>query len=376
MKKIIIAADSFKGTFTSFEAEKIIREEFLKNFSSEIDVELIPVADGGEGTVDAFLSSLAGEKISCRVVDHLGNSIRAEYGILSDNTAVIEAASACGLYLSDERKPLYASTHGVGMVISDSVKRGCKNIILGIGGTATTDGGCGLIQCLGGRFYSEKGEIERICSGNLSEIKSFDLSGIAPKVKDCKITVLCDVKNPLYGENGAAYVFAPQKGANESEVKLLDNGLRNLGKLFDSYTGKNISNSEGAGAAGGLGAGLCAVFGAELKRGIDVILEKTNFAHRAQNADLIITGEGRLDSQTSQGKVPFGVASLSGKTPVIAVCGEVLATDKEIKAMGIEKAFSSNPEHLPFEEIKDNAEENLRKAASEAAKYAHDKGII
>ena len=247
------------------------------------------------------------------------------------------------------------------MVISDAVKRGCKNIILGIGGTATTDGGCGLIQHLGGRFYSEKGEIERISSGNLSEIKSFDLSGIVPQIKNCKITVLCDVKNPLYGENGAAYVFAPQKGANESEVQLLDKGLRNLGKLFDSYTGKNISNSEGAGAAGGLGAGLCAVFGAELKRGIDVILEKTNFAHREQNADLIITGEGRLDSQTSQGKVP---------------CGEVLAADEEIKKMGIEKAFSSNPEHLPFEEIKDNAEENLRKAASEAAKYAHDKGII
>lgn len=376
MKKIIIAADSFKGTFTSYEAEKIIKEEFKKYFSSETDIELIPVADGGEGTVDAFLNSLSGEKISCSCVDHLGNPIMAEYGILNDNTAVIEAASACGLYLSDERKPLYASTHGVGMVISDAVKRGCQNIILGIGGTATTDGGCGLIQYLGGRFYSEKGEIERTSSGNLSKIKNFDLSGIAPQVKNCKITVLCDVKNPLYGENGAAYVFAPQKGANESEVKLLDNGLRNLGKLFDSYTGKDISNSAGAGAAGGLGAGLCAVFGAELKRGIDVILEKTDFAHKAQNADLVITGEGRLDSQTSQGKVPLGVASLRGKTPVIAVCGEVLAADEEIKKMGIEKVFSSNPEHLPFEEIKDNVEGNLRKAAFEAAKYVREKGII
>lgn len=376
MKKIIIAADSFKGTFTSFEAEKIIKEEFRKYFSSEINVELIPVADGGEGTVEAFLECCEGEKVSCKCINHLGEPIEAEYGILKDGTAVIEAASACGLYLSAERKPFYASTHGVGMMIFDAVKKGCQNIILGIGGTATTDGGCGLIECLGGRFFSEKGEIERVCSGNLSEVIRFDLSGIREKVKDCKITVLCDVKNPLYGENGAAYVFSPQKGANEQQVKLLDNGLRNIGKLFDQYVGNDISNLEGAGAAGGLGAGLCAVFGAQLKRGIDVILEKTDFAHRAENSNLVITGEGRLDSQTSQGKVPFGVASLSGKTPVIAICGEVIAKDEEIKAMGIERAFSANPRHLPFEEIKDRAEENLRKATFQAAEYVLKKGLL
>lgn len=376
MKKIIIAADSFKGTFTSQEAERIIKEEFEKYFPSQIDAELIPVADGGEGTVDAFLESCRGERVNCNCINHLGEPIEARYGILNDKTAVIEAAAACGLYLSKKRQPLYASTHGVGIMTLDAVKRGCKKIILGIGGTATTDGGCGFIQSLGGSFFSEKGEIERVCSGNLSEIIGFDVSGIVPEIRDCKITVLCDVKNPLYGENGAAYVFAPQKGADKSEVEMLDRGLKNLGKLFDRYAGRDISNSEGAGAAGGLGAGLCAVFGAQLKKGIEVILEKTDFALRGKNADLIITGEGRLDSQTFQGKVPLGVASLSGKTPVIAVCGEVLANDEEIKAMGIEKAFSSNPKHLLFEEIKDNAEENLRKAAFEAAEYAEKKGIL
>lgn len=376
MKKIIIAADSFKGTFTSIEAENIIKEEFRKYFSSDIDIELIPVADGGEGTVNAFLEGCEGEKVLCKCINHLGEPIEAEYGILKDATAVIEAASACGLYLSPERKPLYASTHGVGMIILDAVKRGCTNIILGIGGTATTDGGCGLIQFLGGRFFSEKGEIERISSGNLSEIISFDLSCINKKIRNCKITVLCDVKNPLYGENGAAYVFAPQKGADEQQVKFLDSGLRNLGKLFDQYAGRDISNSAGAGAAGGLGAGLSSVFNAQLKSGIDVILEKTDFAKRAENANLVITGEGRLDSQTSQGKVPFGVASLSDKTPVIAICGEVIAEDEEIKAMGIERAFSSNPRHLPFERIKDSAEENLRKATVQAADYVREKGLL
>lgn len=376
MKKIIIAADSFKGTFTSQNAESIIKEAFRKYFSYEIDIELIPVADGGEGTVDAFLECCEGEKVSCKCVNHLGEPIESEYGILKDGTAVIEAASACGLYLSAKRNPLYASTHGVGMIISDAVKRGCTNIILGIGGTATTDGGCGLIQSLGGRFFYQLGEMERICSGRLSSIERFDFSRIPSEIRNCPITVLCDVENPLYGENGAAYVFAPQKGADEQQVKLLDEGLRNLGGLFDRYAGRDISNLAGAGAAGGLGAGMCAVFEAQLKSGAEIILGKTSFPLRAQEADLVITGEGRLDGQTSQGKVPLWVALLSGKTPVIAVCGEVTATDKEIRDMRIEKAFSSNPKHLPFEEIKDKAEEALRKAAFEAAQYVEEKGII
>lgn len=376
MKKIIIAADSFKGTFTSREAESIIKEEYEKYFSYEIDTELIPVADGGEGTVDAFLECCEGEKVSCKCVNHLGEPIEAEYGILKDGTAVIEAASACGLYLTDERDPLYASTHGVGMIISDAVKRGCTNIILGIGGTATTDGGCGLIQSLGGRFFSRFGEIERICSGRLSGIERFDFSRIPSEIRNCPITVLCDVENPLYGENGAAYVYAPQKGADEQQVKLLDEGLRNLGGLFDRYAGRDISNSAGSGAAGGLGAGMCAVFEAKLECGAGIILGRASLLSRAMDADLVITGEGRLDGQTSQGKVPLWVGVLSGKTPVIAVCGEVTATDEEIRNMRIEKAFSSNPEHLPFEEIKDKAEEALRKAAFEAAQYVKERGII
>lgn len=376
MKKIIIAADSFKGTFSSSEAENIIKEEFENFFLRKINTELIPVADGGEGTTDAFLSGCSGEKVTCECVNHLGEPIAAEYGILEDKTAVIESASACGLYLSPERRPLYASTHGVGLMVLDAVKRGCRNIVLGIGGTAATDGGCGFIQSLGGRFFSEKGEMLRVCSGNLSEIKSFDMSGIVSEIKECSITVLCDVKNPLYGKNGAAYVFAPQKGADESEVEVLDNGLRNLGHLFDVYAGRDVSSAQGAGAAGGLGAGLLAVFGAELKKGIDVILEKTHFAERAENADLVITGEGRLDSQTAQGKVPAGVASLSGHTPVIAVCGEVISDEKEIKDLGIEYAFSANPQHLPFEKVKLNAESMLRRAAAEAARYAKKNGIL
>lgn len=376
MKKIIIAADSFKGTFTSSQAENIIRDEFEKYFSNSLTSHIIPVADGGEGTANAFLKIRGGEMIKCRCVNHFGEAIEAEYAVLKDNTAVIEAAAACGLYLSKERKPLDGSTHGVGMMVLDAVERGCQSVILGIGGTATTDGGCGLLQSLGGRFFSEKGEIRRVCSGSLSEITNFDFTNLNPTVKETSITVLCDVKNPLYGENGAAYVFAPQKGADKNQVEELDRGLRNLGDLYDEYAGYRVSKSEGAGAAGGLGAGLSAALGAKLRRGIDVVLEKADFAAMAEKAQLVITGEGCLDSQTLQGKVPFGVASRSGGTPVIAICGDVLAGEDEVKAMGIRKAFSSNPDHLPFERVKDRAEENLRKAAFRAAEYVRDEGIL
>ena len=376
MKKIIIASDSFKGTFSSRQAERIIGEEFERYFAGRVTAELIPVADGGEGTVDAFSESCGGVKTICECVNHLGGPIEAEYGILDDKTAVIEAAAACGLYLSEERKPLYASSHGVGMMLRDAAEKGCESIVLGIGGTATTDGGCGLLQSLGGRFFSSEGETGRICSGNLSEIRYFDMSRIEQKVKKCNITVLCDVRNPLYGENGAAYIFAPQKGADEAQVEFLDTGLKNIGRLFDQYAQRDIAASEGAGAAGGMGAGLSAVLGAKLRRGIDVVLEKADFARRAEKADLIITGEGRLDSQTFQGKVPFGVASLSGDTPVIAVCGDVAADEIQVNAMGIKKAFSSNPDRLPFEEIKHRVEENLREAALRAAEYAEKEGLL
>ena len=376
MKEIIIAADSFKGTFTSSQAENIIRDEFEKYFSYSVTSHIIPVADGGEGTANAFLKSCGGEMIKCRCVNHFREAIEAEYAVLKDNTAVIEAAAACGLYLTEERKPLDGSTHGVGMMVLDAVKRGCRSVILGIGGTATTDGGCGLLQSLGGRFFSEKGEIERVCSGKLSEIKSFDFTNIDRKVRETSITVLCDVKNSLYGEKGAAYVFAPQKGADKKQVEKLDRGLRNLGALYDEYAGYRVSEAEGAGAAGGLGAGLSAVMGAKLRSGIDVVLEKADFAAKAEKAQLVITGEGCLDSQTLQGKVPFGVASRSGETPVIAICGDVLAGEDEIKSMGIRKAFSSNPDHLPFEQVRDRAEKNLRRAAFRAAEYVKKEGIL
>lgn len=374
MKKIIIAADSFKGTFSSLEAEKIIGAQFKEKFP-ESEITYLPVADGGEGTTEAFLSFCKGKEIETETVNHLGEKIKGVYALLDDGTAVIEASSACGLYLTEKMEPLKSSTYGVGLIFLDALKRGCKEIIIGIGGTATTDGGCGFIEALGGKFFSEKGEIKNISSGDLCKITSIDLSGIAPKVKNCKITVLCDVKNPLYGEKGAAFVFAPQKGASFEEVKFLDKGLENLGKILDRSAGENVSVFLGAGAAGGLGAGL-KFLGAELLRGIDAVLEKSNFKEKAAGADLIITGEGRLDSQTSEGKVPAGVAALRGETLVIAVCGEVTASSEEIKAMGIEKAFSSNPDKLHFEEVKIRRCELLKNAAGKAAEYAGIQGIL
>ncbi|MBQ8503324.1 MAG: glycerate kinase [Clostridia bacterium] len=361
MKRVIIAPDSFKGTLSSVEVCSIVSQELKKRYA-DLEIIGIPVADGGEGTVDAFLYSLGGEKVYCKVKSPLGNNITAYYGILPDGTAVVEMAQASGIGIEKKNNALKSSTYGTGQLILNALDRGCRNILLGIGGSATTDGGTGAVTALGGRFLNEKGESVPSGGEGLSAIHTIDLSDLDERIKKCEITVLCDVKNPLYGKNGAAYVYAFQKGANEDDVKLLDYGLENLAKVAERALKNDFSAMCGSGAAGGLGFGLVAFLGARLMRGIDCVLQTTDFKEKCRNADLIITGEGKMDSQSLMGKVPFGVAEQSGKSRVIALVGVSEIDNTVAQTHGINEIIETNPEHFPFEKIKTVAEPMLKKA--------------
>ena len=327
MRKIVIAPDSFKGSVAAREvadsAERAVREVF-----PACEVVKIPLGDGGEGTMDALLAALGGERVSCRVRDPLSRPLWADYAILEDGrTAIVEMARASGLPLlaPAERDPSQATTYGTGELIRDALERGCRRFLLAIGGSATNDGGTGLLRALGYRFLDGRGEELEPCGAALARIAVVDRSGVSPALREASFTVACDVDNPLYGERGAAEVFARQKGADDAMVRMLDAGLRNYARVIERATGTRVDELPGAGAAGGLGAGLVAFLGAELKPGIQMVLEATRFDERIQGADLIITGEGKLDRQTCMGKAPWGVSRAATRQgiPVIALGGSV-----------------------------------------------------
>ncbi len=361
MKRVVIAPDSFKGTLSSVDVCRIVSEVLRKRYA-EIEITEIPVADGGEGTVEAFLYALGGEKIYCTVKSPLGREIRAYYGILTDGTAVIEMAQASGISIEKENNALLASTFGTGELILHAVERGCRKILIGIGGSATTDGGVGCISALGGKFLNEEGEGISLCGKGLSDLHKIDLTGLDKRIHECEIIVLCDVKNPLYGEKGAAYVYAPQKGADEADVSILDEGLKRLATVAEKTLAADYSSCEGAGAAGGLGFGLVAFCGAKLMPGIECVLTAADFTAKAEKSDLIITGEGRMDSQSLMGKVPFGVAQKSAGKKVVAIVGVSDIDSISASEKGIAIIIETNPLHLPFDEIKHKAEQMLREA--------------
>ncbi len=321
IKQIAIAIDSFKGCASSIElAEAIGKGIFASHISC--DVMKIPIADGGEGSVAA----LADRIIKIDSLDPLQHHIQASYGVTQDR-ALIEIAAASGLTLIKGYRPniLKASTYGTGILIADALKRGFRHFTLFLGGSATNDAALGMMEALGYHFYDEQGMHIHPCGGNLTSIKYIDDSLAMPELKESVFEIACDVDNPLYGPNGAAYVFAPQKGAEEKEIVLLDDGLKHIAYLLKKDFGKEIDFVEGAGAAGGAG-GICfALLHATMKRGIDLVKDLIHFDKRVANADLIITGEGKMDVQTLNGKVPMGVLQ-SGKKldiPVIALCGSV-----------------------------------------------------
>ena len=358
MKKIVIASDSFKGCLSSLEVARAA-EEGIRKVLPDCEVVGIPVADGGEGTTEALVAAMNGRFVSCEVHDPLMNSIRVEYGILGDGlTAVIEMASAGGLTLvpPEKRNPMLTTTFGVGELIKDALQRGCRRFLVGIGGSATNDAGTGMLQALGFRFLDRNGKELGKGGQILENIEHIDSKNVIPALHESVFTIACDVNNPFSGENGAAFVFARQKGADDMMIQQLDNGLKHFATVIRASTGRDIDHFPGAGAAGGLVGGFLAFLQATLKPGIQMVLEALDFDRHIQNADLIITGEGKLDRQTGMGKTPSGVlkAGKRLKIPVIAIGGSVEDTEALLQ-QGFLAVFSIQPGPVSLEQAMDRS---------------------
>ena len=331
MKKIVIASDSFKGSLSSAEVAAC-GERAVHRLFPDCKVVQLPVADGGEGTVETLTAALGGQSVATVVHDPLGRLITARYGwIAQEQTALIEMAAASGLPLLplEERNPWLTSTYGTGELIRNALERGCHKFLIAIGGSATNDGGMGLLQALGFRFLDAEGKELPGCGGSLQQIQQIDSSGVLVDLAQCQFTVACDVTNPFYGPTGAAYVFAPQKGADAEMVEALDQGLRHFAQLIHTTQGIAIDQLAGAGAAGGLGGGLVAFLNARLTPGIEMVLDALRFDTQITGADLIITGEGKLDAQTCMGKTPLGILRRAQQQgiPVVALGGAVEASE-------------------------------------------------
>ncbi|WP_078543483.1 glycerate kinase family protein [Litchfieldia alkalitelluris] len=325
--KFVLAPDSFKESMSAKTAALAMKNGITKIFP-DAECIIVPMADGGEGTVESLVEVTGGEFISTEVIGPLGEKTIAEYGILGDeNIAVIEMASASGIHLvkKEDRNPLYTTSYGTGQLIKHALDQGVSRILMGLGGSVTNDGGVGMLQALGASFKDQSGAELAQGGGALRSLTSIDISGLDPRLQSIKIEVASDVINPLIGENGASYIFGPQKGATSEIVKLLDQNLSLYADVIKSQLGKEISHVEGAGAAGGLGAGLLAFLHAEMRKGIDLVIEYTHFEEKLREVDFVFTGEGSIDGQTLFGKTPFGVASIAAKynIPVIAFAGKI-----------------------------------------------------
>ena len=373
MKKVIIAVDSFKGSLSSLEVAEAFEQGF-RSICPDCEVRKVAIADGGEGTVEALVETLGGEYIDVEVCDPLHRPIKARYGIIdSGKTAVIEMSAASGFTLLkvEERNPLLTSTYGTGEMVADAISRGCRKILMGIGGSATNDAGTGMFRALGYRFFDGCGE-ELVGGGEILErIVDIDDSNVIPELAECKFIVACDVTNRLFGKFGAAYVFAPQKGADEAMVEQLDDGLRNFSRRVAYYNGTMLPLVEGGGAAGGLGAGLLSFANARLVRGIDMVLSAMHFDRIIRGSDLVVTGEGRLDRQTVMGKAPSGVlkAATEQNIPTIAIGGSVVWCE-ELRESNFRAIEVVTPEGMPLAEAMrpEVAKENVRQTAERIAK--------
>ncbi len=369
--KVVAAIDSFKGSMTSLEVSEAF-EKGVKKVYKDAEFLKIPLADGGEGTVKALIDNLDGEMVNIRVKDPLMRDVDSFYGISGDGkTAVIEMAAASGLPLldSDERDPMKASTYGTGELIKDALEKGCREFIIGIGGSATNDAGIGMLSALGYIFLDENGDELNPNGENLLKIKSFRDDKVMKEVSEAKFLIACDVDNPFYGSNGAAYVYGKQKGATEEMIKILDKGMENFSNVIKDIKESDISNISGAGAAGGLGGAFMAFFNSELKPGIDIITEKIELEKSIKGSDYVITGEGRIDFQTAMGKTPSGVAKLAKKygIPVIAIGGSVDDEIGNIYECGITAAFSIIDSPMTLNEAMDtkNAQRLVEKTAEQ-----------
>ncbi len=345
--KIVIAPDSFKGNLSALEVAKLI-EKGIRRVYPKVRIVKVPMADGGEGTVQSLVDATKGRIIRKEVTGPLEKKIKAFYGILGDGkTAVIEMASASGLPLVPKKKrnPLLTTTYGTGELIRAALDRGCRKIIVGIGGSATVDGGAGMAQALGARLLDRKGGEIDFGGGALENLEEIDLSKLDKRLKKTKVLIASDVDNPLTGPKGAAKVYAPQKGATPSMVKRLEKNLKRYASSIKRDLKKDIKDIPGTGAAGGLGAGLIAFLNAKIRLGVDIVIETVGLEKHLKDADLVITGEGKMDSQTIYGKTPIGVAKLAKKynIPVIAIVGEVSEGVEVVYKHGIDGIMTTTP---------------------------------
>ena len=362
MEKILLVPDSFKGTLSSRQVCQVMAGQ-LRRFFPQAQVKSIPVADGGEGSVEAFLAAADGERRTRTVTGPFGEPVEAFYGILGDGrTAVIEMAACAGLPLAEGRlNPERATTYGVGELLLAAKEAGCTKAILGLGGSCTNDGGAGAAAALGAKFTRADGAAFVPTGGTLGEIAALDVSPVAQALQGMELTAMCDIDNPLYGEAGAAAVFAPQKGADAAMVARLDAGLRHLGQVAARCLGRDFSHLPGTGAAGGLGFGMAAFCGAQLRMGIDAVLDAVGFDSLLPGTDVVFTGEGKIDSQSARGKVVSGVAARCRKAgvPVVAVVGQIDQGFEEMYQQGLTAVFSINRAAQPFAESRFHAGENL-----------------
>ena len=370
MKKIIIIPDSFKGSASSLEVCNYIEKGVLK-IIKDADIIKIPVSDGGEGTVESILYAAGGNIKKINVKNPEGKIIEAKYGIINKEKAVIEMAEASGLTLVDDktRNPLKYSTYGTGEFIKDALNNNIKEILIGIGGSATNDCGIGMANALGYKFLDkDNNELEAIAE-NMIKVADIDDSNVDKRIFNIKITAACDVKNPLYGKNGATAVYGKQKGVTEESFDILDDGLKNIAKIIKEKFGKEIDYMEGAGAAGGLGGGLVAFCNAKLKSGIDAVLDIIDFESKIKDASLIITGEGAIDGQTKEGKVPVGVAKRAGNIPVIAIVGEIREGAEIVYDLGIKSIMPLCTKAMTLEESISNASALVENAVERALRF-------
>jgi len=362
MKKVVLVPDSFKGTLSSSKICEIMKKKIKEHFP-QCEVVSIPVADGGEGSVDCFLAAVGGERIGIKVKNPYFEEMEAFYGLIDHGrTAVIEMAACAGLPLVEDRKnPAKTTTYGVGQLILDAANRGVKKIIVGLGGSCTNDGGCGAASAVGVKFKNKNGEEFVPTGGTLIDIDSIDTSCKAEILKDIEIITMCDIDNPMYGPDGAAQVFAPQKGADMETVLQLDKGIKHLAEVIRRDLGKDLAKIPGTGAAGAMGAGMIAFFDSTLQMGIETVLDTVKFDSLIYDADIIFTGEGKLDSQSLRGKTVMGVAkrAFSAKVPVIVIAGGADLGVDEVYKFGVNSIFTINRLPEGFEISRAKSEENL-----------------
>ncbi len=370
--KAIVIPDKFKGTITSRKAGEIIAKGII-SVMPFCRVKRISAADGGDGTAEAYLDNVGGNRRHLTVEGPNGKPVESSFALLNDGSAVIEMAKASGLVLAESgSNPLYTSTYGTGELIKAALDAGCRRLIIGIGGSATNDGGAGMAAALGVRFTDGDGKVVCPCGGELCRVANIDISGLDVRIAESEILVACDVENPLCGENGAAEVYARQKGASDADVKVLDANLRIFAEAIHRCVGLDVLNMPGGGAAGGLGAGLVAFLGAKLTDGAGLLLSVAGFEDAAKDADFIVTGEGCFDRQSLFGKLPMAIAAKAGDTPVAIVAGKLDMTAEEVKKAGFFSAEQSAPEGASFEEIKKSCEADLYAAAVRMATTARD----